>query len=96
VRPTDHSSRGVLQTVVYRMNVIAKLRIGKPRPGIRSKHDRIRKGKENYSGLKEPAMSKVLLVCDCVAVSTTYLYATRANSVRPGECLQRCSNDKQA
>jgi len=28
VRPADHSSRGVLQTVVCRMNVIAKLAPG--------------------------------------------------------------------
>jgi hypothetical protein len=51
------------------------------------------KKKQNSSRFKEPAISKVLW---CVAESTMYLYATRANSVRPGVFLQRCSKDKQA
>jgi len=56
VRPADHSSGGVLQTVVCPMSVIAKPRTGKPRPGIRSKSHRRRK--KTIRGLRNPRYQK--------------------------------------
>ena len=59
------------------MSVIAKPRIGKPRPGIRSKGYRIRRKKKKiYSRLKEPEISKVLW---CVAVSTAFVLVNDFN-----------------